>query len=256
MTGSSPLVLLFGGMGNRLFQIARAWDLKQKGYEPQVINIEEFPDLYWLLIKLLKWSQHPSWIDTVALCKRAGLEPAQPSFSNRIRLYRAFAELLCSDRKTQFNIPLIQDFRSVHIGYFQSANCITKESTLAVVNAVCDLFALKPGVQSKAVIHIRGGDFADEDRLSELTIKTFIKEYPETICVTNDAKYVAAKFPLLDISRSESAKDDFITLTNAKFILPSNSTFCFWACAIAVLKNGAKLCSLPADEYWKLVEEQ
>jgi len=255
MKGSTPIVLLFGGMGNRLFQIARAWDLKQKGYEPLVINIEELPALYWFLTKLLKWSQHPLWINTLALCERVGLESPQPSFSNRIILYRAVFGLLFSDRKAQFNIPLSQDFRSVHIGYFQSAGCITKESTLAVANAICDLFALKPGGQSNAVVHIRGGDFAFDDRLSDLTVTNFIKYNPETICVTNDVRYVAAKFPALDISHSEGAKEDFITLTNAKVILPSNSTFCFWACVIASHKNGAKLWSLPADEYWKLITE-
>jgi hypothetical protein len=256
MINSTSLVLLFGGIGNRLFQIARAWDIKQKGRSPQVIDIEEFPDLLWLVNKGLGWVQHDIWIDTTAICELMGLDRAQPSFSNRLKLYRAFAELLRSDRKSQFNIPLDEDCRSVQIGYFQAGECVTKQSTLAVIGALYETLVLESAPRSTAVVHIRGGDFALADRLTQVTIVEFIKAYPDAICVTNDVKYVSAEYPQLNISRSGSAKEDFITLAGAKHILPSNSTFCFWACAIALLRNGAELWSAPADEYWKLIAEQ
>ena len=255
MKNSQPIVILFGGMGNRLFQLARAWDLKQRGYFPKVIDIENFSLAYFLISKILKWTRHPMWIDLATVCGTANLDYARPNLMIRIKFYFAVMTLLISDRKKKFNAELHKDTRSIQLGYFQASNCITSDSVIAISQAVFTTLNLQHLQRNSAIVHIRGGDFAVKDRLSKDVVSHFVKENPSACCVTNDPCYVELEYPNLKICNSLDAKEDFIKLTNSQNILPSNSTFCFWACSIAIISHSAVLWSVPADEYWNYIHK-
>ena len=247
------IVLLFGGTGNRLFQMARAWDLKNMGHCPKVLDIEECPELFWFVNTVLRWVRHPAWLNTKDVCKLMGLERAEPSCRNRLKIYCTLIKFLFCNKKDQLNIPLKKDNRPVQIGYFQAHNCISKKSVNAVATAISNKLKIKQSIRTDAVVHIRGGDFALEDRLSQDQVFQFMKSQHKTICVTNDVEYVRQNYPDLEISSSSDASDDFIILAQAAFILPSNSTFCFWACAIATLNQHATILSKPSADYWNLL---
>lgn len=255
MTQKRPFVLLFGGIGNRLFQLARAHDLRLKGLKPVVADIEEFGDLRAATSKLLGWTQHPMWIDSVALSAALGLERASKTPALRLRIYAEILRFFKAGRRARFNLPLDTDHRSVQIGYFQAKGCITKDSLFAVAQAVHTLVA-PSGTADDApndaqVLHIRGGDFDAAHRLAPETVKEFLAAFETPcICVTNDPAYVRTHYPEVAVPPSNGPKDDFATLCRAKAILPSNSTFCFWACVIAVRTSGAKLWQRPPDDYW------
>lgn len=252
----TPIVLLFGGTGNRLFQIARAWDLKNVGQCPQVLDIEEVPEILWLLNNALGWVRHPAWLNTTDLCKFMGLERAKPSLRNRVKIYTACMRLLFSNRREKLNISRQKDHRSVQIGYFQAHDCISEESVSATVTTISNMLNLTRSIEPEAVVHIRGGDFALKDRLSSDEVVQFMKFQSEAICVTNDIKYVKRHYPDLKVSSSLDASADFTIIAKATYILPSNSTFCFWACAVATLNNNAKISSRPSADYWNLLPKQ
>ena len=254
MSKLTPFVLLFGGSGNRLFQLARAWCLQQAGFHPVVAAIEEFTDLNWGTNKLLGWTQHPIWIDTVALCKVLGLERARPNFLLRCRLYGSFLRLAFGDRRAKLNTSEAIDQRSVQIGYFQSLHSVSPDSISAVAEALRGLIDSAGPVAAEIVMHVRGGDFAVEDRLSAEGVLGFIAANPECVCVTNDPEYVALYYPEVRILPSTGPKADFTTLSQARLIMPSNSTFCFWACVIAVNRQNAKLWFRPASDYWEQID--
>lgn len=251
-----PIVILFGGLGNRLFQIARAWDIQQRGGIPQVIPIENIPELHLVLEKVLGWTRHPMWIDTNSICENIGLKIADPTFTNRMTIYKEFFGLLHQHRKKQFNIPLELDYRSVQIGYFQGERCISKSSVVLLVETLCKVLDFEKQGPEVSVVHIRGGDFNINHRLSGETVESFLLAHPRAICVTNDRAYVSSKHPKLAFSGTNSAQDDFLTIANASYILPSNSTFCFWSCAIAVLTHQAEIWSIPKGEYWSLISSE
>lgn len=255
ISATAPLVLLFGGIGNRLFQIARALDLQKKGASPKVIAIEDIPELLFLVNRGLGWTQHHMWIDTLSLCRRMGLDVAQPLISIRVHLFYEISKLLWSDRKKKFDLHIDHDFRSVQIGYFQGQDCISVGSVKSIVHSLYNTLDLSGPTEQQKIVHIRGGDFKVANRLSTNMVKNFIRAHPDAICVTNDPNYVTANHPQLHLSLSKNAREDFIILANAGIILPSNSTFCFWACAIARQKNQATIWSLPDEPYWKLINQ-
>ncbi len=246
-----PIVLLMGGIGNRLFQVSRAYDLQRLGLNPVVVAVEDFADLHFLTRHLLGWTQHPQWIDMRMLCKKLGLEWGASSIRARLHIYSELVRSWPFAKNQRFNLPLEQDNRVAQIGYFQGIGCISSASLQAVSEAIVELLDLSTVASANAVLHIRGGDFAAEDRLSEDQVLAFInKSGGECICLTNDPGYVGSTYPMLDIPASDGPKSDFMTLCRARLIQPSNSTFCFWGCVIATQKYGATLWTRPRDTYW------
>ncbi|OYU15650.1 MAG: hypothetical protein CFE37_04830 [Alphaproteobacteria bacterium PA4] len=248
------IVPLIGGIGNRLFQIARAWDLKQAGHEPLLVPIEALPEIDYLAARLLGWTRHDLWIDTARIAAALGLKFGRITPAGRLAVYAELVQSRLPGQGDRFNLPLPDDRRRVQLGYFQRSGCITAESVAAVSRAAADLLPLSTHPQRPAVIHVRGGDFALEDRLSAENVAAFQQHAGEAcIGITNDPAYVQRHFPTLRLAAATGPVDDFMTLCNAQLIMPSNSTFCFWGCAIAVQRQGASLWKLPPDPYWRLL---
>jgi hypothetical protein len=252
---TATIVPLIGGIGNRLFQIARAWDLKQAGHDAMLAPVEALPEIDFLAAKLLGWTRHPLWIDTAAVAAALGLQRSDISPAARLAVYAELVQSRLPGQRDRFHLPQSEDHRRVQLGYFQRTGCVSVESVAAVSRVVADLLPLSRHPRYPAVIHVRGGDFAVEDRLSAESVAAF-QHYACEPCVgvTNDPIYVQQNFPALRLAPSTGPADDFMTLCNAGLIMPSNSTFCFWACAVAVQTNGATVWKQPPNVYWRLLD--
>ena len=252
---AQKIVLLMGGVGNRLFQIARAYDLKQAGCDVITVDVERLPELNYLAGRWLGWTRHKLWIDIDKLTASLGLAHGSlPAFS-RPALYVELARSRLLGQRNRFNLPLAKDRRRIQIGYFQAHDCTTNQGMDAVGNAVRHLLPVDNHKSWNAVIHVRGGDFAAEDRLSQEMIQTFQGQVDgNCVCVTNDAPYVLSMFPALAFAPSAGPADDFMTICRAGLIMASNSTFCFWASLIAVRCFNSTLWNRPADSYWRTLD--
>jgi hypothetical protein len=252
---TTTIVPLIGGIGNRLFQIARAWDLKQAGQDPILVPVEALPEIDFLAGKLLGWTRHRLWIDTAVVAAKLGMQRSDISPAGRLAVYAELVQSRLPGQRDRFHLPLSEDHRRVQLGYFQRTGCISVESVAAVSRVVADLLPLAQHLRHQAVIHVRGGDFAVEDRLSAQSVAAFQHHAGEAcVGVTNDPAYVKQNFPALRLAPSTGPADDFMTLCNAGLIMPSNSTFCFWGCAVAVQRHGATLWKQPPDVYWRLLD--
>lgn len=249
------VVLLMGGIGNRLFQLARAHDLRCAGHDPVVVAIEDVPELDGLASRVLGWTRHPLWADMHALAAAIGLHRREIGAAGRLALLAELARSRLPAGKARFNLPLDVDRRIAQVGYFQARSSITPASVETVSTALAGLLPLASHPAHPAVIHVRGGDFAQEDRLAPDSVAAFQAAAGRAcLGVTNDPAHVRARFPELRLAPSTGPRDDFMTLCNARQILPSNSTFCFWACSIATRRSGATLWQRPRDAYWDLLD--
>jgi hypothetical protein len=245
-------VLLMGGVGNRLFQIARAKDLADQGYRSRVINIEDFGSLSFLAYRLLGWSNHGTWLDVQALCNDLGVEYSRPTLSDFWKFSVELFRMRVLGQRNRYNLALEADTRSHQIGYFLSKSSVSTPCLKKIAASLKKNLGITGHLADSALVHIRGGDFAAADRINSESVRAFFEAHKEhCFCVTNDRAYVKKTYPFLPFSQSDSAAGDFIEIARSQTILPSNSTFCFWACVIAVKLYGAKLHQLPGDSYWQ-----
>lgn len=250
------VVVLMGGVGNRLFQIARAWDLKTAGHDPVLLPIEVLPEIDFLASKVLGWTRQQQWIDLDALANALGLGMSRRKLpmAARLAIHTELLRLRLPRGKARLNLTAEIDNRKAQIGYFQGPGCLSAASIAAVSDAIAAMLPLADLPAHSAVVHVRGGDFAQEDRLSAVAVTEFeAATSGDCVGITNDPTFVKANFPSLDLAPSTGALDDFLKLCKAAQIMPSNSTFCFWACTIATRHMGAKLWVRPADAYWSLL---
>ncbi len=64
-------VLLFGGIGNQLFQLSRAYQHKLDGKNVALINIQSGKSIIYNFLNL---TQHNDWIDMCKLSSLVGIE--------------------------------------------------------------------------------------------------------------------------------------------------------------------------------------
>lgn len=242
-----------GGVGNRLFQLARAVDLRRAGRMPVLIEVQSVFGLELLTSRFMGWTVHPIWLDLVQLAADLGIEYRRPTVREQFGLLVELVRIRGMSQPQRLNIPLDHDHRSAQIGYFQHPGCISTAALQELVTRL-DLMLERPAAQPDCVIHIRGGDFALNDRIDPKTVADFVRHSGRpTVCVTNDPKFVRDVYPDVTIHPSKSALEDFTTIARASEILPSNSTFCFWACAVATLVGDANLAPGQRDPYWQML---
>lgn len=252
MTRQTP-VLLMGGIGNQLFQVARAVDLASTGRRPVLVEVEQVLGLGLITRKLMNWSIHPDWLGLPDLVDRLKLAYRQPTVQEQARILAELAHIKLVQRPNRLNLPQTDDTRAAQIGYFQHAGCISPAAFGAIVEQL-DQMIDRPPASPTHVMHVRGGDFAVSDRIGADQIGKFIERARgQAVCVTNDRAYVQAQFPDLRIHTSHSAREDFTAIARARHVLASNSTFCFWASAIATMTGQAKVELGTADPYWQLL---
>lgn len=244
-------VLMMGGVGNRLFQLARAIDLRYADRKPVLVEVEAVFGLEVLTRRFMGWSIHPIWLDLRSLASSLDVAYRRPTSREQLTLLAELARIRGLKQPQRLNLPMSADTRTAQIGYFQGEECVSRQAICEIARHL-DAQLARPAFAPRSVIHIRGGDFAMHDRIDAESIENFLLDSDRrAVCVTNDPTFVGSRFPDLVIHPSKSALEDFTLLARARHVMPSNSTFCFWACAVAVILGGATLAPGKRDAYWQ-----
>ena len=249
-------VLLFGGLGNHLFQIARAVDHKKRGSNVQVILIRKYKKT---LYRFANFTLHESWLDEKKLLNYHQINSRDATIKeiiligiffllNKINLYNNFDR-----KKSLFQKEHLKN--GFDIGYFQSTEHVSKSS----VEDICRSLLIKLEIESRKtissylVVHVRGGDFKENMRLEKKDIHNIYEisksKNLRILVVTNDRQFALEIFSDLDFNFSNNANalEDFKTISRATNIYLSESTFSFWAAMCSTLLDSEAIAY--ADNY-------
>jgi hypothetical protein len=246
-------VLLMGGIGNRLFQIARALSLRE---EEGVIEVIIIPKAIEIRAKIIGWSYHQQWIDLEDFCNRLNIKYRKATLIEILFIIKVYGLKKLLNSSKQFNKKLDnKEINKIDIGYFQSHYHVKKEAVIEIAHQLRNQLQLKS--TSRTVVHIRGGDYTSEIRTSSADLNGVEEKYNEILYITNDAKH--ARHILknkigVTIQQSSSDLKDFSELCSAKKLYPTNSTFSFWAAAV-VKESGGEVIRPSENIMWQLLEE-
>jgi hypothetical protein len=231
---------MMGGIGNQLFQVARACTFKSDKEEVVLVKITKFKDIIY---RYAGWTNHDDWIspeDIANLIEIKVREVTYPELFSLILIYmlRKLGSKSFFDREYCNRKGDIKRFYSIiDVGYFQTINHVSFDSVKLVARTLSQhLNVTKKSGDSTIVAHIRGGDFAEHQRLGAADVKSiidFAKSKGLTIkIVTNDSDFSSSLFGNLDdvsIATMTGALDDFKCICDARYLYISDSTFSFWA---------------------------
>lgn len=247
-------VLLMGGIGNQLFQVARAVSLKSKKKNVVLIKLVF---LKKFIYKLIGHPYQKQWIDIDMLSKNLGINVMPISFFLFLKIFLLFI-LKKINLDFFFDAPLYNRIGSnifIDIGYFQDTNHLDENAINTISDALYKLLSIEISYIQKNEIsfHIRGGDFLHNDpkiikkRPNLEKIKNIINDYRNNnfiIKIITDDNYIVKmlknEYQEL-IFFNDSPLLDFKELINSNQLYASQSTFCFWAYAIAFRYKKSKL---------------
>lgn len=231
-------IFLIGGFGNNLFQLNRAFELKENGYEV-TINTRLLKKSF--ISKILKWSIHPSKM-TEDICTPFKIEK-KISPIEYIVLFLIFT-------LKQLKIVDFQDCNKpsklfgIAIGYWQK-NMILNKKLTTLLKEKFHSEAIQGNIKDKVILHARLGDFPSEIRLKDdyylKAIQTL--NIKKIILVTDTPDYLSKlkkNLPSdveITLSAGKSMMDDFLLMANATNLIISNSTFSYWASQINPAEN-------------------
>lgn len=248
MSNTKKTVYLMGGLGNVLFQINYAHNLKDRGFDV-ALNVYLLRENF-ITKKLLGWSIHDTHSSLMALDLISSFE-----LEDKISIFFFFGLLSKYVRKRIFNCqffglisPDCKKLKVTHLfGYFHIKNPINSgfiaiakraiEKRLDHPDSKCVKENLRQ-IGSSWVIHIRGGDYKLDQNFS-LNSDYYIKAINDEnnfYVVTNDQEFSKKALSELNLKfnfvASNSALDDFIIITLSRKKIISNSTFSWWAAEI------------------------
>jgi|GEM_PF-3119519 len=213
------VVYIYGGWGNNLFQLNKAYNLKEQGFEVE-INLFMTLEKSFLVHKLLGWTHHKSYN---FFEKLEILEQSELSVIKRFDFSFIFIRFLKKIGRRVNNF---------YIGYFfdEPLNSkllyVLKESIKRFRNEVPTEYL------GKCFVHYRGGDFLKLGIGLPLNYYASIKQ-DEIFIVTDDPDNASLLLGDLKIKthivKSKSAIYDFLLLANSGVLYLSNSTFSWWA---------------------------
>lgn len=241
---ASYKVLLMGGLGNQLFQIARAIELQTKSISVEVVYIGV--QLDWIY-RLGGHTKHEIWFDVEALVLDLGLRCRCVTFLELLSLGCKFVgRRLCLDSMfdRQLHHVVADKKRNSQIwdvGYFQSIGHLSLASINRVAAGLTKLLGIADVPKRLPIaFHIRGGDFCINERVTAEEVKAAteqtVGENGRIFVATNDAEFSSTIFKSLDLAcdiSTQSPRDDFISISSAENIFVSNSSFAFWAAVCA-----------------------
>lgn len=233
-------VFMMGGVGNQLFQIARACTFKSDKEEVVLVKITKFKDIIY---RYARWTNHDDWISPEDIANLIGVKVREVTYPELFSLILIFI-LRKRGVKNFFNREYfnrkgdLKIFSSIiDVGYFQTINHVSLDSVKLVARALSQhLNVTNKSGDSTIVAHIRGRDFAKHQRLGAADVKSitdFAKSKELTIkIVTNDVDFSSSLFGNLDdvsIASTTGALEDFKCICDARYLYISDSTFSFWA---------------------------
>lgn len=219
------LVPLFGGVGNQLFQIARALEHKQVGRPVVLVDCARYAPL---LTRVLGWTRQKDWLGIHVLCATLGLN---------IRAATLFDLAMLTSHKIlkpiagRFDLPLTAiNFRSGYdVGYFQSLTKVSCKAARCIAQALVAHLDLR--WQGHAAIHVRAFDFAIEDRIPPELFDTFAQG--EVVFMVTDVAVQSNKNGRFNRYDGGNALNDFKFIATSGKLLITRSTFGLWAALIA-----------------------
>ncbi|WP_263079921.1 alpha-1,2-fucosyltransferase [Endozoicomonas sp. Mp262] len=231
-------VFLCGGFGNNLFQIALGYYFEKKGYN---VIYNTFFIEKGLIVKLLGWKIHDSSYTKKFLSQRKSAVKKNIGFCDFLFLVFAFAKKRISGNNFMvFKDCLYSENKKRYFGYWQKGDHLSHAVLDDLSKSIKIIFKKQCGLQGEkkfpdSVIHLRRGDF-NKNRVLDISY------YKRAIGVVGDCKYllisgeniygcfVSKELGVEIIENKESSfENDFCCMLNAKVLICSNSTFCFWA---------------------------
>lgn len=250
-------VLLMGGVGNQLFQLAKAIDISQEGYRVKLIRIESFCFGKILAYKVKRWSKHDQWLDVSAVASSLGIPTVRPTIITTIAFFMQIARIALLGQARLLNPPRNNKYPIVSIGYYQDTECYCEDSLIRVAISLKQFISMPKDPNNVPVIHFRTGDISLADQLAANDIINFLSAYSyQCICLTNDVTAASQILKELTTFRSGSPLDDFSLIASSTIILPSSSTFCFWAVLLAAISYKVTIHAIPKAVYWKIISSE
>jgi hypothetical protein len=237
-------VFLMGGVGNQLFQIARACSHRENGYEVCILQLSRNKKSIY---RLIGFTHHDDWIDIDRVLHKLAFKTKEVSYSQMLFVLRKLGVNRYFDTKIDEAPNSYKKF--IDVGYYQSKEHLTSNSVKEVGNALIDLLGISSDKDNAGIVlHIRGGDFFEADRLKDYDVER-VKDLArrrklKIHVVTNDKKFaleICGSSENIFVIDSSSARDDFIFLGRSNVLFLSNSTFAFWAATVASISNDAEL---------------
>lgn len=213
------VVYIYGGWGNNLFQLNKAYNLKERGFDVE-INLFMTLEKSFLVHKLLGWTHHKSY----HFFKK--LEILEQSELSVIKRFDFSFILILFLKKIRLRV------NNFYIGHYfdeplnSNLLYVLKESIKRFRNEVPTEYL------GKCFVHFRGGDFLKLGIGLPLNYFASINQ-DEIFLVTDDPDNASFLFSDLKIKikiiKSNSAIYDFLLLANSGVLYLSNSTFSWWA---------------------------
>ena len=237
-----------GGLGNVLFQINYAHNLRSHGFE---VTLNHFLlNDNFVTTKLLGWPNH----NALTILQELGVL-CLFQVDNKISLNLIFGFISKFIKRRFLNTeyfglisPDSRKLKASHLfGYFHINNPINLDfitlTKRAIEKKLCDpesMFLAKDldQIGNSWVIHIRGGDY-ELDPIFAIDMDYYYcatSGKKDFYVVTNDKKYSEIIMTKLKLSfnfvSSRSTLEDFIILTMSTNKILANSTFSWWAAEI------------------------
>lgn len=215
----TKIVYIYGGWGNNLFQINKAFNLRECGFDVE-INLFMTLEKSFFIHKLLGWSFHNSneFFEKVHILDR-----------NEFSVTKKFDFLfLCILFLKKIGIRS----NKLYIGHFfdEPLNSrllnLLKDSIKELRNEIPKEYL------GKCFLHYRGGDFLKLGISLPVNYLNSINQ-SEIFIVTDDPDNANLLLGDLNVKKtiikSKNALSDFLLLANSGILYLSNSTFSWWA---------------------------
>ncbi len=246
-------IFLMGGLGNNLFQLSFAENLKQDGHE---IQYNTFLLNENVITQKIGWSIFPTG-DLKLLLKG---ESVEETCSIIDLIYLIIIFFFNSVGIVDISSPSLKKiFFGRAIGYWQRGIDVNRNFLKTVKNTMLK----NNGINTKVlethnnVIHLRLGDFKTEDQLTMNYYAEAIALIGETkyTVVTNDRSVITKLRTVISgkdfiLAKGKSVADDFYIMASANKLIMSNSTFCYWASQVGMVNDVVFPDKLSKKKQW------
>jgi hypothetical protein len=237
-------VLLFGGIGNQLFQLSRAY---QYTLDNEICEVIKFNFGKRLIYKILNLTNHDDWIDMKSLSSEISIPLKNASFLDILHLFVVLFQKKVLQNSSVDSIyfdnndNVIDNKLHIDVGYYQSLKHVSIEAIEVVANALIDHLNLRNMPSStEFAIHVRApssGTGREHPQFISNKDVMRIQDHAKKNnlmfkIVTNDIKSALSLFPFANENNfyvGNNAQEDFIFLSLSKNLFITNSTFSFWA---------------------------
>lgn len=222
--GFKKTVLLFGGLGNNLFQLHLGRSLEARGFS---VKYNDMLTKENCLTKLMSWKIHKS---ILFLDEQKTISPSLYQYA---MLFLAFLE-----KKVGYTNWFWENAnRKFIIGYFQTPRKLDANTVVDFSNHLNNAIG-EFSECSEVVVHLRFGDAVwpqFHDRIMDIITDNY--KQTELYVATDDqlrASELMSKHSIKSFNFGSGLEEDLYNLMNAPVVISGMSTFSFWAAALNI----------------------